>query len=221
MKNTTHQILSVIVLLVLLFKMPGQNVKAQTSKVGIKGGLNLSSMTFDNADEKNRLPGFNVGVFTHVPITKHFGVQPEVLYSTKGVKAVYNEELWGMEVADGEAELNLKYLEVPVYFTFNFSKTFDIHLGPYMAVLLNSNAETDTQVLDWMNIDESEGINNDQFNKFDYGLAGGIAYHINNLSLGANYSYGLKQVASSDESIETLLGDAKNTNLQVYIGIAF
>ncbi|MBS2096753.1 porin family protein [Carboxylicivirga linearis] len=221
MKNTSQKILSVIGLFVLLFTFPSQITQAQKSKIGIKGGLNLSSMTFDNADEKNRLPGFNVGVFTHLPITKTFGVQPEVLYSTKGVKAIYNEEFLGMEVAEGESELNLKYLEVPVYFTFNFSKSFDIHLGPYIAVLLNSNAETDTEVLDWMNINESEDIDNDQFNKLDYGLAGGIAYHINNLSLGVNYSYGLNQVASSDEPIETLLGDAKNSNLQVYIGIAF
>lgn len=65
--------------------------KAQESVSGIKGGLNLSSLTTDGNDDKNLKAGFHLGVYNKIPLGASVAIQPELLYSVKGMKLDYNE----------------------------------------------------------------------------------------------------------------------------------
>ena len=205
--------------------MPG--IKAQdgneneaNGSFGIKGGLNLTTMSVDDVDENNVFPSFHVGFWGKVPISEKFAVQPEVLFSVKGMKAEYDEDFLGVPVVDGETTLKLSYIDVPVYFVYNLSEDFNFHLGPYVSFLLDANLDADNEILGFIDIDNEDDLDKDNFNKVDAGISAGLGFNLNNFLFGFNYNLGLTEVAKEDAA-EALIGDAKNNVIQVYVGLAF
>src|SRR5215217_6166896 len=81
-------------------------VQAQDINVGLKGGLNLSSIDNNTtANFSNRL-GYHAGLLVHIPVTPQIAVQPEVIYSSQGAKYT---------VGNGqEHSLGLNYVNIPV-----------------------------------------------------------------------------------------------------------
>ncbi|MFW6222098.1 MAG: porin family protein [Bacteroidota bacterium] len=196
-------------------------LNAQSRSGGIKGGLNLSSLTIEEADDNNIIPGFHAGLWMKNMFTEQFGVQPEILFSTKGVKTVYNEEFLGFDVADGNTKLNLNYIDVPIYFVFQLAEDFDFHLGPRIGYLLNASMETQAEVLEFIDVDDEDEIDRENFNTLDYGFSGGLGFYLDPVTIGFNYDMGLRPVAKDGEFTEDLLGDARNSTIQIYLGFAF
>lgn len=197
--------------------LAGTSLYAQEATTGIKGGLNLSSLTTDGSDDKNLKPGFHAGVFTKIPVSEVFAIQPELLYSGKGIKLDYDESTF----ADGETKFNLNYIDLPVKLVFNLSEDFEFQFGPYISYLVNANVDTDAEVLDYFGIDSENEIDRDYFNSLDYGFTAGLGFDLDPLIFGLNYSLGLKEAAKDDEPSYDLLGDAKNSVIQVYVGMKF
>lgn len=212
--------LTIIVFITATIFLTG-SLFAQNSKFGIKGGLNLSSLSIDNADENNILPGFNAGVWSRFMLSDAFAFQPELLYSGKGVKTVYNKEFLGVDLADGETKLNLNYLEIPLHFAYYLANDFNFHAGPYVGILMNASVATQAEVLDFIDVDNADDLDRSEFNTLDYGISAGLGFNLDPMIFGFNYSIGLKQVAKDGESMHDILGDAKNNNIQVYVGIMF
>jgi hypothetical protein len=132
------------------------------------------------------------------------------LYTTKGAAADYN--LLG---ARGRNTFQLNYAELPVLATFKLGQAVELQAGPYAAYLLNSNLNS--------NGDFGTGIsaiNRDNFNKVDYGLAGGINLYLGQFLIGARYSQGLQKIANSGTA-ELLLNNAKNSVGMLTIGYSF
>ncbi|GAB3808944.1 hypothetical protein GCM10028819_49060 [Spirosoma humi] len=171
------------------------------TRVGIKGGLNASSLFYDSqgATNKNERIGYHVGVFAQAPVGEFFAIQPELLYMTKGASADYN--ILGF---NGKNTFRLNYAELPVLATFKLGQAVELQAGPYVAYLLNSNVNS--------NGDFGVGaaaINRDNFNKVDYGIAGGLNIYFGKAFIGARYEQGLQQIANTGAA-KTLLGSAKN-----------
>lgn len=219
LKSQRKNLFSIILIVMLGFA--GTSVYAQEASFGLKGGLNISSMTFEGADDSNLLPGFHAGVFARVMATDLIGLQPEVLFSARGYKAVYDEAFLGYPVADGTTKLNLDYIDVPLHVVFSIAEDFDLHVGPYFGFLVNAKAVTDAEVLDFINVDDVSEIDREEFNTVDMGLSGGLGFTFDPVTVGFNYSHGLSRVAKESESMDALIGDAKNNNIQVYVGFLF
>jgi len=183
-------------------------------KIGIKAGVNLSNLYIDNVEDENMKVGLNAGVFAKIPLTKGFSIQPELLDSSKGTKATYDNIL----VGQGEYRFNLNYVELPVLAVINLSKNINIHAGPYVSYLAAANIKdldsdgTEHNVTD---------LKADNFNRFDYGLAGGIGFDFQNFTVGARYNYGLHDVGKSGTLSGELTKDSKNSNVSFYIGLGF
>ncbi len=199
-KRTT--VTTITILLIMALSFP--KVMAQNTEAGIKGGLNLSWLTVDNADDNNIIPGFHVGVWGRWMANEKFGIQPEVLYSGKGMKAVYNKDFLGFDVADGTTKLNLNYIDIPVYLTYFLSEDFNFHFGPYIGILMNAHIDTDAQILEFINVNNSDDIDRSKFNTLDYGVSGGLGFNLDPLVLGFNWGIGLHQVAQGGSSMEDL-----------------
>jgi hypothetical protein len=159
-------------------------------------------------------PGFNVGIFSKIPVTPGFSVQPELLYSLKGSKTDYNNFVEGT----GQYRFNLGYVELPVLAVVNLAKNFSIHLGGYGAYLTNANVK---DVNNNGTIQSITELNANDFNRWDFGLAGGLAFDIENFTLGARYNYGLTEIGKSGNLTGTALGNAKNNGLSIYVGFGF
>lgn len=203
--------------LIALFALGlGSTGFAQESVTGIKGGLNLSSLSTDGNDDKNLKMGFHAGVFSKIPFSESFAIQPELLYSGKGIKLNYDES----GVAEGDTKFNLNYIDLPVKLVFNLSEDFEFQFGPYVSYLVNANVDTDAEFFggDINSVDE---LDRDHFNSLDYGLTAGLGFDLDPMIFGLNYNLGLNQVAKDDDVSYDLLGDAKNTVIQVYVGLKF
>lgn len=218
MKKIIHKILIVSFVSMLIFPL---GTKAQEAEFGVKGGLNLSLLTLDDANDNNLLPGFHAGLALELPITTSFSLQPEVMYSLQGVKTTYDTDFLGIDVANGETDFKLHYINVPLFFKYNLAEDFNIHVGPYIGFLTKAVVETDTEILDFVDVDDAEQIDRDRFNKVDAGATFGLGFELAPIVLGFDYNIGFIQVAEEDDIAEDLLGDAKNQVIQVYIGFVF
>lgn len=202
MKKLTQNLIAVAALTAGSFLFHTPQAQAQSNaRVGIKGGLNASSLYYDSqgAANKNERLGFHVGVFAQAPVGDFFAIQPELLYMTKGASATYN--VLGFS---GKNTFKLNYAELPVLATFKLGSAVELQAGPYVSYLLNSNINS--------NGDFGTGtsaINRDNFNKVDYGLAGGINLYFGKTFIGARYEQGFQQIANSGAA-KTVLGNAKN-----------
>jgi len=182
-----------------------------TGRTGLKGGLNASSLFYDGQGISNKSEriGFHAGVFTQIPVGEAFAIQPELLYMTKGASADYS-----FVGFNGTNTFRLNYAELPVLATFKLGQAVELQAGPYVGYLLNSTVNS--------NGDFGTGIgsiNRTNFNKVDYGIAGGLNIYFGKAFIGARYEQGLQRIANSGAA-RTLLGNAKNGVGLVSIGFS-
>lgn len=212
-------ILCVSALLVIFSTVKAQEQQtseesAMSTKFGIKGGLNLTNLHSNNFADNSLKAGFNAGIFSKIPITPGFSIQPELLYTVKGNKSDYNNFVEG----SGAYRFNLGYVELPLLAVVNLAKNFSIHGGGYAAYLTNADIK---DVNNNGNINGITDLNVDNFNRWDFGLAGGVAFDIEHFTLGARYNYGLSDISKSGNFSSTVLGNAKNNGLSIYVGFGF
>lgn len=181
-------------------------VKAQNVSGGLKGGLTMSNLYIDDdeIDDENARFGFHAGFFSQVMFLETFGLQPELLFTTKGTKATYDG------IIDQTVDFNLNYLEIPVLAVFRPVEMIEFHAGPYVGLLLSSNIEYSGA------IDGNDEIDRDNFNTLDYGLGFGFALNFGQVQAGLRYNIGLQKLANSDVS-EMMLGDSKNAYGQLFV----
>ena len=212
MKNRI-QLFTVIIALVFSVKAIQAQVNDSAAQFGVKGGVNFSNMYTDDVDDENVLTSFNAGVYFNLPVSDLFSIQPEVLYSRKGAELRYDNVF-----ASGSAKFNLNYIEVPVLLKINVTDNFNIHAGPYFAYLIDSKITNDG---DGGAFDFESNFDNDDFNKFDAGIAAGIGFDFDSFGIGARYNYGLSTIGKE----RTIAGetyrvpDSKNSTISVYLAL--
>jgi hypothetical protein len=198
------------ILAICLVMIPGL-MQAQESSFGIKGGVTWSNLYIDrdDLDAENARTGFHAGVFSQFMFSGEiFGIQPEVLYSTKGSEAEY------AGVLDQRVTFNLNYIDVPLLLVFRPIPVVEFHAGPYVGYLLESDIDfTGT-------IDGTTSLGRGNFEDWDYGLVGGVALNLGAIKLGARYNLGLNEIAVTDVS-QMLMGSSKHQYAQVYLAIQF
>ena len=172
------------------------------TEFGVKGGLNMSNLYTDDADDENVLFGFNAGVYATLPVSDFIAIQPELLFTTRGSKLEYNNAL-----AQGNVKLKLNYIELPLLVRVNITKNFNIHAGGYASYMVSAKSTGDGD------FEFEDQYNTDDFNRFDAGLAGGIGVDFNPLSVGLRYNYGLTTIEKDGDDSS----DLKNSNLSLYL----
>jgi hypothetical protein len=154
--------------------------------------------------------GFNLGVFTKLPITNSMAIQAELYYTTKGAEVIYNSTF-----VSGTSRFKLNYIEVPILLVINVTENFNIHAGPYAAYLVSAKTTNES---DGGTFDFENDLNTDDYNTFDAGIAVGIGVDVKSLSFGLRYNYGLTKVGKERNYSGTNYSfpDAKNSVLNVY-----
>ncbi|RFZ85542.1 PorT family protein [Mucilaginibacter terrenus] len=190
---------------------------AQSAKLGIRGGLNLASLSassksFDASGSTGNLVAFNAGFFADLKVGK-LSVQPGIYYSGKGGKE-----------ADGlnsSTTVKLHYIEVPVTLVYHAPVIIgDIYLGagPYAAMGFAASGRVLSEGTDTKE-DLKFGDGPDNVKRADYGvqfigglqLKKGIAIHF-------NYDLGLTNILPE---AATGGGDFKIKNGVFGIGLGY
>jgi len=168
----------VILFGMLVFLFSG--VFAQTPHVefGLKGGVNVAS--FNKANMDNRV-GINVGALAHVHLSRHFALQPEVVYSQQGAK-----------LSDNEIQ-KVNYVNVPVMAQYMFAKGLRLQTGPQVGLLTNSAVKNGDNVTH----------NNDAYNSADVSWSFGAGY-VSPVGLGidARYNLGLTDITKGNNDVK-------------------
>lgn len=179
--------------------------------IGIKGGLNLTNLYVDDVQDENMKAGFHLGLFAKLPVVKGLAIQPEILYSVKGSTINFGI------LNNNQYRFNLNYVEMPLLAIINVTPHFNLHGGGYVSYLAQANIKKES---DGPN-DQIADLDENDFNRMDYGLVGGLGIEAQNVSIGARYNYGLKEIGKSGNFSNLLLGNGKNSAISIYIGFAF
>lgn len=179
-------------------------VNAQSTRFGVKAGLNISNFTGYQEDVKS-LTGFHVGGFAEIKVAKKFAIQPEFLFSTQGTI---------IEGYDGDSNTTLKlnYLNIPVLAKYYITDAFSVEAGPQIGFLLSAKAR-------------GEDIH-ELYQSTDFGLNLGCGYNFTeNISIGFRYTIGLTNVNDVPDEYQDypdLYGASfKNSNFALSLAYKF
>ncbi len=194
------------------------------AKVGMKAGLNLSNLIADNINDQNMRIGFTGGLFFKSPVSDHVSIQPEILITGKGTTAMYDNFFSG----DGEFTHRFDYLELPVMAVLNFYENINIHFGPYFAYMLDASVENISENSDYNYV---ERMNANDFQRMDYGFAGGLGFEFEAIGFGMRYSYGMNEVGKEQgdtglfpdqsEEVSDAFKDLRNSAFAFYLSFGF
>ena len=146
---------------------------------GVRAGLNVSDFTGDDApaNADPRL-GFSGGVFAHAPIgASGLYVQPEVLYSMKGV------------TSDNDGTLAVDYVEVPLLLGYAIPVTqtglmLGAYAGPALGIKVGESISQNFGTI-------TGSRDSDVFEDLDIGAAVGATVGAGAFGVDARYTFGL------------------------------
>ncbi|TDD94444.1 porin family protein [Flavobacterium cellulosilyticum] len=167
----------------ILLTLISFSIQAQSLRFGLKGGLNYANQTGSditiNSTNYNTdaITSYHVGLVAEIKLLDKFGIQPELLYSTKG--ATYKN-------AVEEFKNELGYISIPVLLKLGLSKSLSLELGPQASFLLSERNK-----FDYKNAET-----------FEFSAVGGLGLNLTkNIFIQARYGLGLTN-ASKDAEIK-------------------
>ncbi len=171
---------------------------AQGISGGLKAGLNLANQKVSvsgfsgNGDART---AFHIGGYLKFAVSEKFGVQPELLYNSVGMKS-------------GDDALKKNYISIPVMLRYNPVAIFNVHVGPQFGFLMSAKSDDG---------DESTDVK-DAYKGLDLGLGIGAGVDLPmGLGFTARYVLGLSNISEDYEDID--IGDftMKNNVFQVSV----
>jgi opacity protein-like surface antigen len=180
-----------------------------SQQFGIKGGMNISSISDDGYDDTKSKVGYYGGVFVNIPASESFSIQPEVIYNNLG------SEVKGTILGNSYSrKLNLNYITVPVMFQYKATPQFYLEAGPEFGFLVSADSKTT-----WNNSTSTAELDKDNFNNFNMGVGLGAGFDITkNVGINARYVAGFSDVTKPSSDPST---NAKNKNNTFQVGLNF
>ncbi len=205
-------------LLVALLLLAAPSLYAQQttglSAWGIKAGMNVSKFVGPNAKAPNGgglnyKPGVSAGLFATYSFTNIFGIQPELLYSTKGAR-------WNAMDDRPNYVTRVDYIEIPVLAKADIPTHGTIqpsvYAGPDFAFRVRARQ---TVPGFYHNLD----VNND-FKSSDIGMAlgAGTSYALSRgqLTLDARYILGFSKIDNTPAHL-----NVRNSDFTFLLGYSF
>jgi len=223
--------------LTTLILLSASALYAQTSSFDVRftGGLNLSSLSFENNDiPGNRIkPGMNVGFLGTYTTQGGVFLQSGLIFTTKGAK-IKGEIPLGFSsgiLYPGEKPVltsRLMYLQVPIQVGGNISLSPDTKLfakaGPYLAYGVGGKTRLEGHIIYGDAIDtqplEEPTFGDRGLRKFDYGLGAGLGIDLGEVILEVNYELGLKDIAPVETRYIPFY-DSSYKNRNLFLSISF
>lgn len=147
-------------------------------KVGLKAGINVSNVYDTEGEDFEADPhvGFAGGAFVSIPIGKYLGVQPEVLYSQRGLQM--NGSFLG---ADYTVRRTMGFLDIPIYLQFKPIPAITLLAGPQYSFLLHRQ---DKFTMGNYSNEEQQNFENNNIRKNIFGIAAGVDLNISQFVIG-------------------------------------
>ncbi len=179
---------------------------------GLKVGTNYSNVYDSQGDKFNADSKFGLaaGAFISVPLGRHLGVQPEVLFSQKGFRATGT--LLGRNY---DLTRTTDYIDVPLFLLIKPSSFFNIVVGPQFSFLIKEKNVFDTGVT---SVEQQQEFKNDNLRKNLLSFAAGVDINIQHFTVGLRAAW---DVQNNNENGTSTTPRYKNAWLQGTVGYRF
>ncbi len=161
-----------------------------------KVGLNVSSLTEDDADYK---AGFVGGIELEYHVTPTVGISGGLLYSMQGAKVKDMDD----------AKIKMDYLNIPILANIYVAPGFAVKAGIQPAFNLSNKVSMKGVTVDYDKY-APEGA---EVKSFDFAIPVGLSYEYMNVCLDARYNIGVSKIADGDAG--------KNSVFQITLGYKF
>ncbi|OUL64053.1 hypothetical protein B8T70_01965 [Flavobacterium sp. AJR] len=216
--KTTNMKKYMLIICTLFLGVP---IMAQSQKVklGVKAGLNIASLNFDESElNSSSKTGFTGGIMVEVPISKNFSLQPELLYSQQGTKVSFSDS--DVTNSNYKSTIKLNYLNIPLILKYYVLEGLSIQAGPQIGILLKANNKYQDNFLGYENHDNfnlkgySSGV--------DTSLNFGLGYQFKDkFYADARYNISYSNVFKESDVNYFINNDMKNRVFQISIGYFF
>lgn len=208
--------LSLIIALISVFSL---GVNAQSTSIGLRGGVNLTSIANEDTDFESVI-GMNFAIPVEIGITELFSVQPELHYVQKGGKFDFTNDITVQTLSN--------YIELPILAKANFgSETFKGYVvaGPSVGLAFSRYVTTtvgDTETREKAERD-TEGERTD--NIIDFGIVGGVGAQVaagpGAFVIDVRYNLDLNDSSSFENGAPDGWNKSTNTGTAITIGYMY
>src|SRR5258708_23002571 len=143
------------------------------SNMGLKGGLNFSTIAPGGNSNQSLRTGFHAGLLWHIPLAQGIAFQPELVYSLQGTKL------------SNDAKLNLGYINAPFLLQAMVGHGFRLEAGPQLGFLVSAKTQSGNTLENvwqgYKTIDAALAVG--------FGFAGKVG-----LGFDVRYNYGLSNI---------------------------
>lgn len=195
------------VLLLTVWALPGRaqiGDQRQNFSVGINGGVNFNSVSFNPTVQQKNLMGITGGLTARYISEKYFsmicGAQVELNFSQHGWDEFYDD------YPELQYTRKMNYVEIPFLAHLAFGKErglqFFIHAGPQIGFFISDTRKGNDEWDNYTGI-ATEQHDKDVENRFDYGIAGGAGLELRtkagNFLVEGRYYYALSDFYKSSK----------------------
>lgn len=185
-------------------------------QLGVKGGLNSSTISGDDIGELKSRTSFNAGLVAEIPISERVSFQPEVFYSGQGFDIQENDQD-NIFDTDDNVEYQLDYIQVPLLLKVYLVEGLSVEAGPQFGFKIHEEIDFEPNN-DGGDIEIDS--NDSNVKDLDTGIALGTAYKFDNgFFLSGRYTFGLTNIFEDGTAFENV--DAKNNVWQFGLGFMF
>lgn len=208
MKNSKNLLL---LLVVVLYGTMGH---AQSFKLGVKGGVNFSSLNVDPAEDYSNPDsrfGIHLGVFGQMELTDRLSLQPELFFQQEGAKFENSEEI---------ERAKLGYIAVGAGLSYEVLDRVNLMIMPQIGFLSGGEFEEEDKI---ENV--SEAIGSSEVVKgtnLALGFGGGYTFD-SGLEISARYNLGFTDVNDDprDEGFFDPVQSVKTRSFMLSVGYIF
>lgn len=158
---------------------------AQKTTIGLKAGMNVASLSNSNGTNMGSRLGLHAGLLAHIHLNPSWAIQPEVVYSSQGAKYT---------ISDGEHQLALNYINIPLQFQYMFSNGFRLQTGPqvgFLASVKDERRNTETGI-----------FTSEDFKTVDFSWSAGLGYlSYSGLGVDARYNFGISNINNAGTNV--------------------
>lgn len=159
-----------------IFLIAASITTAQHPQFGLKAGVNISKIDIDDGNDLDSKAGFYLGGLAHIHMTRHFALQPELMFSAQGGES-------------GSITAKRNYINMPVLLQYMTNTGFRLQTGPQLGFLVSAKNESGNV---------SANVK-DQLNTADIAWAFGASYITRSgFGVDARYNLGFTNMNESE-----------------------
>ncbi|MBR3440916.1 MAG: outer membrane beta-barrel protein [Bacteroidales bacterium] len=195
----------------------GTQAFAQTS---VNAGYLNSSQSFSESNSKSiNSNGAYAGISFNIPLAGGFGIAPGLYYSMITNKDSGSGTILGIPVSASSTFME-HAVNVPLYLNYNLNlasdSNFFIFAGPTAQYGIASSTKLTGGVGDNSAEKKYDNYDNDNYNRFNVYLGGGIGFQVSAIQITVGYDYGLMNLYKGENATNT-----HRSNLKLGLGFVF